>query len=86
MPDKAIVCRVNGRGQEVIGLPCYLGKALITLGPVGDHPGPGIQGILDPDHPVRRGRGRGISLALIPTETARVLEIGRRHFPLNAAS
>ncbi|MEH6500844.1 MAG: acyl-CoA dehydrogenase, partial [Pseudoalteromonas distincta] len=37
-----------------------------------------------PDHLLSEEEERGISLALIPTETEGV-EIGRRHFPLNAA-
>ena len=40
--------------------------------------------LYDPDHLLGAETARGITLALIPTDTPGV-QIGRRHFPLNAA-
>ena len=83
MPDKAIVCKGQWQGQEVIGLRVTWEKRYITLGPVATILGLAFK-VFDPDHLLSEEEERGISLALIPTETEGV-EIGRRHFPLNAA-
>ena len=83
MPDKAIVCKGQWQGQEVIGLRVTWEKRYITLGPVATILGLAFK-VFDPDHLLGEEEERGISLALIPTETEGV-EIGRRHFPLNAA-
>lgn len=83
MPDKGIVCKGQWQGQEVIGLRVTWEKRYITLGPVATILGLAFK-VFDPDHLLGEEEERGISLALIPTETPGV-EIGRRHFPLNAA-
>ncbi|WP_394242949.1 acyl-CoA dehydrogenase [Halopseudomonas laoshanensis] len=83
MPDKGIVCKGQWQGQEVIGLKVTWEKRYITLGPVATILGLAFK-VFDPDHLLGDEEERGITLALIPTETEGV-EIGRRHFPLNAA-
>ncbi|MFN3580144.1 MAG: acyl-CoA dehydrogenase [Pseudomonas sp.] len=83
MPDKGIVCKGEWQGQEVVGLRVTWEKRYITLGPVATILGLAFK-VFDPDHLLGEVEERGISLALIPTDTPGV-EIGRRHFPLNAA-
>ena len=83
MPDKGIVCKGQWQGEEVTGLRVTWAKRYITLGPMATLLGLAFK-VYDPDHLVGEEDERGISLALIPTETPGV-EIGRRHFPLNAA-
>lgn len=83
MPDKGIVCRGQWQGREVLGLRVSWEKRYITLGPVATLLGLAFK-VHDPDHLLGEKEELGISLALIPTDTDGV-EIGRRHFPLNAA-
>ena len=83
MPDKGIVCRDQWQGQEVLGLRVTWEKRYITLGPVATLLGLAFK-VYDPDGLLGDQEELGISLALIPTDTQGV-EIGRRHFPLNAA-
>ncbi len=83
MPDKGIVCMGDWEGKQTLGLRVTWEKRYITLGPVATLLGLAFK-VYDPDHLLGEEEERGISLALIPTETPGV-EIGRRHFPLNAA-
>ncbi len=83
MPDRGIVCRGQWQGQEVLGLSVTWEKRYITLGPVATLLGLAFK-VYDPDGLLGDQEELGISLALIPTDTQGV-EIGRRHFPLNAA-
>ena len=83
MPDKGIVCMGDWQGQQTLGLRVTWEKRYITLGPVATLLGLAFK-VYDPDHLIGEDEERGISLALIPTDTPGV-EIGRRHFPLNAA-
>lgn len=83
MPDRAIVCEGDWQGKKVLGLRVTWEKRYITLGPVATLLGLAFK-VFDPDHLLGAEEDRGISLALIPTDTPGV-EIGRRHFPLNAA-
>ena len=83
MPDRGIVCRGQWLGQEVLGLRVTWEKRYITLGPVATLLGLAFK-VYDPDGLLGDQQELGISLALIPTDTEGV-EIGRRHFPLNAA-
>jgi|LSQX01.3.fsa_nt_gb acyl-CoA dehydrogenase len=83
MPDKGIVCRDMWQGQEVLGLRVTWEKRYITLGPVATLLGLAFK-VYDPDGLLGEQEELGITLALIPTDTEGV-EIGRRHFPLNAA-
>ncbi|SDS46568.1 acyl-CoA dehydrogenase [Halopseudomonas xinjiangensis] len=83
MPDRGIVCHGQWQGEEVLGLRVSWEKRYITLGPVATLLGLAFK-VFDPDRLLGDDEELGISLALIPTETPGV-EIGRRHFPLNAA-
>ena len=83
MPDKGVVCMGDWQGQQTLGLRVTWEKRYITLGPVATLLGLAFK-VYDPDHLIGEEEERGISLALIPTDTPGV-EIGRRHFPLNAA-
>lgn len=83
MPDRGIVCRGQWQGEDVLGLRVTWEKRYITLGPVATLLGLAFK-VYDPDGLLGDQEELGISLALIPTDTEGV-EIGRRHFPLNAA-
>jgi len=83
MPDTGIICKGEWEGQEVIGLRLNWEKRYITLGPVATLLGLAFKAY-DPEHLLGDKEDLGISLALIPTDTAGV-EIGRRHLPLGAA-
>ncbi|UAW97132.1 acyl-CoA dehydrogenase [Halopseudomonas nanhaiensis] len=83
MPDRGIVCHGHWQGEEVLGLRVTWEKRYITLGPVATLLGLAFK-VFDPDNLLGDQEELGISLALIPTDTPGV-DIGRRHFPLNAA-
>ncbi|EAR22216.1 acyl-CoA dehydrogenase [Nitrococcus mobilis] len=83
IPDKGIVCKGNWNGEQIIGLRLNWEKRYITLGPIATLLGLAFKAY-DPDHLLGEQEELGITLALIPTYTPGV-EIGRRHFPLNAA-
>ena len=83
MPDTGIICKGQWEGEEVIGLRLNWEKRYITLGPVATLLGLAFKAY-DPEHLLGDETDLGISLALIPTDTAGV-EIGRRHVPLGAA-
>ena len=83
MPDTGIVCKGQWQGSEVIGLRLNWEKRYITLGPVATLLGLAFKAY-DPEHLLGEEEDLGITLALIPTDTAGV-EIGRRHLPLGAA-
>ena len=83
MPDKGIICKGQWEGEEVIGMRVTWEKRYITLGPVATVLGLAFKAY-DPEHLLGEEESLGITLALIPTDTEGV-EIGRRHFPLNAA-
>ena len=97
IPDSGIVCRENFDGKKnVLGIRLNWEKRYITLGPVATLLGLAFQ-LYDPDELltadvfsshdiyndiIRDGDHIGITVALIPTDTAGV-EIGKRHFTLN---
>ena len=83
MNDSGVICRGQWQGEEVLGLRLNWEKRYITLGPVATLLGVAFK-TYDPDHLLGEEDELGISLALIPTDTAGV-EIGRRHLPLGAA-
>ena len=83
MPDTGIICKGQWEGEEVIGLRLNWEKRYITLGPIATLLGLAFKAY-DPEHLLGEEEDLGISLALIPTDTAGV-EIGRRHLPLGAA-
>jgi len=81
IPDYGIVCMGEWNGANVLGIRLTLNKRYITLAPVATLIGVAFR-MYDPDGLLGDTRDIGISLALVPHETAG-LEIGRRHFPLN---
>jgi acyl-CoA dehydrogenase len=84
IPDYAIVCRGDfGEQKNILGLRVTWEKRYITLAPVATLLGVAFK-LYDPEHLLSPVTERGITLALIPTDTPGV-EVGRRHFPLNSA-
>ncbi len=84
MPDTGIVCRRQFDGQKnVLGILLNWEKRYITLGPVATVLGLAFK-LYDPEHIIGDIEDIGITVALIPTDTAGV-SIGRRHFPLDSA-
>ena len=82
IPDAGIVCRGDFNGKEdVLGIRLNWEKRYITLGPVATLLGLAFQ-LYDPEHLLGEKENIGITVALIPTDTAGV-DIGKRHFPLN---
>jgi acyl-CoA dehydrogenase len=82
IPDYGIVCKGQWKGEEVLGFRLTLDKRYITLAPVATLIGVAFR-MYDPDGLLGDKRDIGISLALVPRDTAG-LQIGRRHFPLNS--
>lgn len=82
IPDKGVVCKGQWRGQEVLGMRLTWDKRYITLAPVATVLGMAFK-MYDPDGLLGDEESLGVTCALIPTDTPGV-EIGRRHFPLNA--
>ncbi|MDH3900621.1 MAG: acyl-CoA dehydrogenase, partial [Gammaproteobacteria bacterium] len=84
MPDTGIVCRQAFKGEpDVLGIRINWEKRYITLGPVATLLGLAFR-LHDPDRLLGEDEDIGITLALIPTDTAGV-EIGARHFPMSQA-
>jgi len=84
IPDFGIVCRGEYQGRkDVLGIRLTWDKRYITLGPVATLLGLAFQ-LRDPDGLIGSEKDVGITLALLPT-THPGVNIGRRHFPLNAA-
>lgn len=79
IPDVGIVCQGQWQGEEVLGLKLTWNKRYITLAPVATLLGLAFRA-LDPDHLLSEVADRGITCALIPTNTPGV-EIGDRHLP-----
>lgn len=83
MPDTGIVCKGMHNGKEVLGFQLAWDKRYITLAPVATVLGLAFKA-RDPDGLLGDQQELGITCALIPTDMPGV-EIGARHFPLNAA-
>jgi len=83
MRDTGIVCRGEFDGKEIIGIRLNWEKRYITLGPIATLLGLAFK-LSDPEHLLGDVEEYGITLALIPTDTAGV-EHGRRHLPLDQA-
>ena len=84
IPDYGIVCYGEFAGrQNVLGIRLTWEKRYITLAPVATLLGMAFK-LYDPEQLLGGETNRGITLALIPTDTPGV-QIGRRHFPLNSA-
>ena len=79
IPDRAIVCYGDHKGQRVLGMRVTWNKRYITLAPVATILGLAFK-LYDPEHLIGDADDIGITLALVPTNTPGV-EIGRRHFP-----
>lgn len=82
IPDVGIVCRDTFEGQPTLGFRVTWHKRYITLGPVATVLGLAFRAE-DPDGLLGPVGEIGITCALIPTHHPGV-EIGRRHWPLNA--
>ncbi len=82
IPDFGIVCKGDWNGANVLGVRLTFDKRYITLAPVATIIGLAFR-MYDPDGLIGDTRDIGITLALLPRDTAGV-EIGRRHFPLNS--
>jgi acyl-CoA dehydrogenase len=84
IPDYGVVCRSEFNGQQdVLGIRLNWEKRYITLAPVATLLGLAFK-LHDPERLLGGEVERGITLALIPTDTPGV-QVGRRHFPLNSA-
>jgi len=84
IPDYGVVCYGEFQGkQNVLGIRLTWEKRYITLAPQATLLGLAFK-LHDPEHLLGGETSRGITLALIPTDTPGV-QIGRRHFPLNSA-
>lgn len=84
IPDYGIVGYGDFNGQKnILGVRVTWEKRYITLAPVATLLGLAFK-LYDPEHLVGEQTERGITLALIPTNTPGV-QVGRRHFPLNSA-
>lgn len=82
IPDAAVVCMGSWQGREVLGMRVSFDKRYITLAPVCTVFGLAFR-LFDPDHLLGPEEDLGITCALVPAHHPGV-EIGRRHFPLNA--
>ncbi|MGY0634916.1 acyl-CoA dehydrogenase [Luteimonas sp. A478] len=82
IPDYGIVCKGEWNGAQVLGVRLTFDKRYITLAPVATLIGLAFR-MYDPDGLIGDTRDIGITLALLPRDTAGV-EAGRRHFPLNS--
>tara|TARA_R110000824_G_scaffold386283_4_gene580968 strand:- start:5757 stop:7916 length:2160 start_codon:yes stop_codon:yes gene_type:complete len=79
MEDEGIVCHGEIDGRQALGIRLNFSKRYITLAPVATVMGLAFK-LRDPDGLLGDDVERGITVALIPTDTAGV-KIGRRHFP-----
>ncbi|MWJ29137.1 acyl-CoA dehydrogenase [Halomonas sp. ZH2S] len=82
LPDTGILCKEMIDGQEVLGLRLNFEKRWITLAPIATVVGLAFR-LFDPEHLLGDETNRGITLALIPRDTAG-MEIGRRHHPIGS--
>ena len=83
IPDYGVVCKGQWQGKEVLGMKVTWDKRYITLGPVCTVLGLAFR-LYDPEGLLGRNKDIGITCALVPHDHPGV-EIGTRHFPLNAA-
>ena len=83
IPDYGVVCKGQWQGREVLGMKVTWDKRYITLGPVCTVLGLAFR-LYDPNGLLGSKKDIGITCALVPNDHPGV-EIGNRHFPLNAA-
>lgn len=79
MVDNGVVCYGEYKGEKVLGMRVNWHKRYITLGPVATLLGLAFK-LYDPDHLLGEQEELGITVALVPTDTAGVT-IGDRHYP-----
>ncbi|MFC3550948.1 acyl-CoA dehydrogenase [Lysobacter cavernae] len=82
IPDFGIVTTGEWNGARVVGVKLTFDKRYITLAPVASLIGLAFR-MYDPDGLIGDKQDIGITLALLPRDTAGV-EIGRRAMPLNS--
>lgn len=82
IPDSGVVCRGVWQGRDVLGMRVSFDKRYITLAPVCTVFGLAFR-LYDPEHLLGDQVDIGITCALVPA-AHRGVDIGRRHFPLNA--
>ncbi|PMR78774.1 acyl-CoA dehydrogenase [Billgrantia endophytica] len=82
LPDIGVVCKEVIDGKEVLGLRLDFEKRWITLAPIATVVGLAFR-LFDPDRLLSEEEDRGITLALVPRNTAG-MEIGRRHHPIGS--
>jgi acyl-CoA dehydrogenase len=80
MTDTGIVEYGDHEGERVLGIRLNFEKRYITLGPVSTVMGLAFK-LRDPENHLGGGEERGITVALLPTDTPGV-EHGDRHVPL----
>ena len=81
--DSGVVCKGQWQGKTITGIKLNWDKRYITLAPVATVLGLAFK-LYDPDHLIGDEVERGITAALVPTDTDGV-EVGRRHYPLTVA-
>ncbi|MGM0639345.1 MAG: acyl-CoA dehydrogenase [Pseudomonadota bacterium] len=82
LPDTGVVCQQVIDGKEVLGVRLNFEKRWITMAPIATVVGLAFR-LFDPEHLLGAEEDRGITLALIPRDTAG-MEIGRRHHPIGS--
>ncbi len=84
LTDKAVVCRGQFDGQEVLGMKLSFSKRYITLAPVATVIGLAVK-LYDPEGLLGDAdkSDYGITCVLLPSDTPGV-NIGRRHYPGSA--
>ncbi|GAB3104226.1 acyl-CoA dehydrogenase [Lysobacter terrae] len=82
IPDYGIVTMGEWNGARVVGVKLTFDKRYITLAPVATLIGLAFR-MYDPEGLIGDKKDIGITLALVPRDTAGI-DIGRRHFPLNS--
>jgi acyl-CoA dehydrogenase len=84
IPDLGVVCRADVGGEsDALAIRLNWNKRYITLAPVATLLGLAFK-LEDPDGLLGGARHRGITVALIPTDTPGIT-IGNRHLPMNQA-
>ena len=84
IPDLGVVCRADIGGEsDVLAIRLNWNKRYITLAPVATLLGLAFK-LDDPDGLLGGDEHRGITVALIPTDTPGIT-IGNRHLPMNQA-
>jgi len=82
IPDKAVVCKGEWNGEEIVGMRLTWDKRYITLAPVATVLGLALK-MYDPDGLLGGDEELGVTCALVPVDTPGV-HTGRRHFPASA--